>query len=83
MWDDSYTARAKAHLGEALRWNRETEFEFAKGIIAGLGLSGRSCSRRCSGICRSGLPLRREACRSVRWPPDAAWVIWSEISRLP
>ena len=40
MWDDGYTARARAHLGEALRWNRETEFEFAEGIIAGLGFVG-------------------------------------------
>jgi len=40
MWDDGYTAWAKAHLGEALRWNRETEFEFAEGIIAGLGFVG-------------------------------------------
>jgi len=40
MWDDGYTARAKAHLGEALRWNRDTEFEFAEGIIAGLGFVG-------------------------------------------
>ena len=40
MWDDGYPARAKAHLGEALRWNRETEFEFAEGIIAGLGFVG-------------------------------------------
>ena len=40
MWDDGYTAWAKAHLGEALRWNRETEFEFTEGIIAGLGFVG-------------------------------------------
>ena len=40
MWDDGYTAWAKAHLGDALRWNRETEFEFAEGIIAGLGFVG-------------------------------------------
>ena len=40
MWDDGCTARAKAHLDEALRWNRETEFEFAEGIIAGLGFVG-------------------------------------------
>jgi len=40
MWDDGFTARARAHLGEALRWNRETEFEFAEGIIAGLGFVG-------------------------------------------
>src|SRR5882757_3358432 len=40
MWDDGYTVWAKAHLGEALRWNRETEFEFAEGIIAGLGFVG-------------------------------------------
>jgi len=40
MWNDGYTAWAKAHLGEALRWNRETEFEFAEGIIAGLGFVG-------------------------------------------
>jgi hypothetical protein len=40
MWDDGYTARAKAHLREALRWNRETEFELAEGIIAGLGFVG-------------------------------------------
>jgi hypothetical protein len=40
MWDDGYAGRARAHLGEALRWNRETEFEFAEGIIAGLGFVG-------------------------------------------
>jgi Fusaric acid resistance protein-like len=40
MWDSGHTAWAKAHLGEALRWNRETEFEFAEGIIAGLGFVG-------------------------------------------
>src|SRR5438552_9508410 len=40
MWDDGCTARAKAHLDEALRWNRDTEFEFAEGIIAGLGFVG-------------------------------------------
>ena len=40
MWDDGYTTRARAHLGEALCWNRETEFEFAEGIIAGLGFVG-------------------------------------------
>src|SRR5438874_1244935 len=40
MWDDGYAAWAKAHLGEALRWNRETELEFAEGIIAGLGFVG-------------------------------------------
>src|SRR5258707_13524609 len=40
MWDDGYTAWAKAHLGEALRWNREPEFEFAEGRIAGLGFVG-------------------------------------------
>lgn len=40
MRDDGYAARAKAHLGEALRWNRETEFELAEGIIAGLGFVG-------------------------------------------
>ena len=40
MRDDNYKARVKAHLGEALRWNRETEFELAEGLIAGLGFVG-------------------------------------------
>src|SRR2546430_3727335 len=40
MWDDGYRGGARAHVGEALCWNRETEFEFAGGIIAGLGFVG-------------------------------------------
>ncbi|WP_166302627.1 MULTISPECIES: FUSC family protein [unclassified Bradyrhizobium] len=40
MLNDSYKARAKAHLGEALRWNPETEIEFGEGIVAGLGFVG-------------------------------------------
>src|SRR5882757_7733350 len=51
MWDDGYTAWAKAHLGEALRWNRETEFEFAGPILLAalfgelpLGLAGSAGS---------------------------------------
>lgn len=35
MSDDSCTARVKAHRGEALRWNPETEIEFGEGVIAG------------------------------------------------
>src|SRR6266702_4138305 len=40
MGDDGYKARVKAHIGDALRWNRETEFEFAEAVIAGLGFVG-------------------------------------------
>src|SRR2546430_4864082 len=40
MWDDGYRGGARAHVGEALCWNRETEVEFAEGFIAGLGLVG-------------------------------------------
>jgi Fusaric acid resistance protein-like len=40
MCNDNYAARLRAHLGEALRWHRETEFEFADGVIAGLGFVG-------------------------------------------
>ena len=40
MPDDGYKARVKAHLGEALRWNGETEFELAEGVIGGLGFVG-------------------------------------------
>lgn len=40
MRHEGCTARVKAHIGEAFRWNRETEFEFAEGVIAGLGFVG-------------------------------------------
>lgn len=40
MSNDGFKARVTAHLGEALRWNPNSEVEFGEGVVAGLGFVG-------------------------------------------